>query len=287
MARAAIQHFYDKQTGSLSYVVSDPDTQHAAVIDPVLGFSAVSGRTDDSGARQIIDHVRSEHLTLAWILETHAHADHLTAAQIIKSELGGQVGIGEGICTVQEHFANVFNLPPPFKADGRQFDRLFADGEVMRIGSLECSVLATPGHTSDSVTYRVGNDAFVGDSLFMFDYGTARCDFPGGDAGVLYDSIHKLFSLGGETRLFMCHDYLPEGRSLRFECTVADQESSNIHVHKGVTRDEFIEMREKRDATLGLPKLILPSVQVNICAGHPPDPEDNGVAYIKIPLDTI
>lgn len=287
MAIADIQHFYDEQTGTLSYVVSDPDTQRAAVIDPVLGFSAVSGRTDASGAQQIIDHVRSKRLSVAWILETHAHADHLTAAQIVKSELGGQVGIGEGIRTVQAHFTNVFNLQPPFKADGHQFDRLFADSEAFQIGSLACRVLATPGHTSDSVTYLVGDAAFVGDSLFMFDYGTARCDFPGGDAGVLYDSIHKLFSLGGETRLFMCHDYPPQGRSLRFECTVADQEQGNVHVGHGTSRDEFIKMREQRDATLDLPKLILPSVQVNICAGHLPNPEDNQISYIKIPLDTI
>lgn len=287
MIRPGIQHFYDEQTGSLSYVISDPDSKSAAIIDPVLGFSAVSGRTDKSGARKIIEYIQTEGLSLEWILETHAHADHLTAAQFLKSELGGQVGIGQGIRTVQEHFAKVFNMQAPFRADGHQFDRLFSDGDSFQIGSLDCRVLATPGHTDDSVTYLVEDAAFVGDSLFMCDYGTARCDFPGGDAGLLYDSIQKLFSLADETRLFMCHDYPPEGRDLRFECTVAEQKQANIHVGDGVSKCEFIDMRKKRDATLELPELILPAVQVNICAGHLPDTEDNQVAYIKIPLDTI
>lgn len=287
MIRPGIQHFYDEQTGSLSYVISDPDSKSAAIIDPVLGFSAVSGRTDKSGARKIIEYIQTEGLSLEWILETHAHADHLTAAQFLKSELGGQVGIGQGIRNVQEHFAKVFNMQAPFRADGHQFDRLFSDGDSFQIGSLDCRVLATPGHTDDSVTYLVEDAAFIGDSLFMCDYGTARCDFPGGDAGLLYDSIQKLFSLADETRLFMCHDYPPEGRDLRFECTVAEQKQANIHVGDGVSKCEFIDMRKKRDATLELPELILPAVQVNICAGHLPDTEDNQVAYIKIPLDTI
>jgi glyoxylase-like metal-dependent hydrolase (beta-lactamase superfamily II) len=287
MSRPGIQHFYDEQTGSLSYVVSDSDSKSAAIIDPVLGFSAVSGRTDKSAARKIIEYIQTEGLSVEWILETHAHADHLTAAQFLKSELGGQVGIGQGICTVQGHFAKVFNMQVPFKADGHQFDRLFLDGDSFQIGNLDCRVLDTPGHTDDSVTYLVEDAAFVGDSLFMCDFGTARCDFPGGDAGLLYDSIQKLFSLADETRLFMCHDYPPEGRDLRFECTVAEQKRNSIHVGDGVSKREFIDMREKRDATLNLPELILPAVQVNIRAGHLPDPEDNQIAYIKIPLDTI
>jgi glyoxylase-like metal-dependent hydrolase (beta-lactamase superfamily II) len=287
MSRPGIQHFYDEQTGSLSYVISDPDSKSAAVIDPVLGFSAVSGRTNKSGARKIIEYIRAEGLSLEWILETHAHADHLTAAQFLKSELGGQVGIGQGIRAVQEHFAKVFNLQAPFRADGHQFDRLFSDGDSFQIGNLDCRVLDTPGHTDDSVTYLVEDAAFVGDSLFLCDFGTARCDFPGGDAGLLYDSIQKLFSLADETRLFMCHVYPPEGCDLQFECTVAEQKRANIHVGDGVSKREFIDMREKRDATLKLPKLILPAVQVNIRAGHLPDPEDNQIAYIKIPLDTI
>lgn len=284
---ADIQHFYDEETGSLSYIISDPETGHAAAIDPVLGFSTVSGRTDSSGARAIIDFVNSRKLTLDWILETHAHADHLTAAQVLKSELGGQVGIGEGICKVQEHFAKIFNLTEPFRPDGHQFDRLFSDGDSIAVGNLECRVLATPGHTNDSVTYLVEGAAFVGDSLFMCDYGTARCDFPGGDAGVLYDSIQKLYSLPDETCLYMCHDYPPESRGLRFECTVAEQMQTNVHVAAGASKDDYIEMRSKRDATLGLPNLILPSVQVNVRAGHLPDTEDNQVSYLKIPLDTI
>ncbi len=287
MAAPDIQHFYDEQTGSLSYVVSDPETKSAAVIDPVLGFSSVSGRTDNSGAQKIIDYINAEDLSLEWILETHAHADHLTAAQFLKSGLGGQVGIGQGICNVQKHFAKVFNLQVPFSADGRQFDRLFSDGDSIALGNLEMQVLHTPGHTNDSVTYVVDDAAFVGDSLFMCDYGTARCDFPGGDAGLLYESIQKLFSLADETRLFMCHDYPPESRQLRFVCTVAEQKQQNVHVREGVSKSDFVEVREKRDATLGLPDLILPSVQVNIRAGHLPEPEDNQVAYIKIPLDTI
>ncbi len=287
MSRPGIQHFYDEQTGSLSYVVSDPDSTSAAIIDPVLGFSVVSGRIDKSGARKIIEYIQTEGLSLEWILETHAHADHLTAAQFLKSELGGQVGIGQGIRTVQEHFAKVFNMQALFRADGHQFDRLFSDGDSFQIGNLDCRVLDTPGHTDDSVTYLVEDAAFVGDSLFMCDFGTARCDFPGGNAGLLYDSIQKLFSLADETRLFMCHDYPPEGRDLRFECTVAEQKRNSIHVGDGVSKREFIDMREKRDATLDLPELILPAVQVNIRAGYLPDPEDNQIAYIKIPLDTI
>lgn len=289
MTRAGpdVQHFYDEPTGSLSYVISDPKTKAAAVVDPVLGFSVVSGRTDTAGAAGIVDYISSRGLSLEWILETHAHADHITAAQFLKAELGGRVGIGQGICKVQEHFAGVFNLKEPFVPDGREFDVLFADGDTIHIGKLECRVLSTPGHTSDSLTYMVDDAAFVGDSLFMCDYGTARCDFPGGDAGLLYDSIQKLFSLPDETRLFMCHDYPPEDRDLRFECTVAEQKATNVHVAAGTSKKDYVAMRNKRDATLDLPKLILPSVQINIRAGHLPEPEENRVSYIKIPLDTI
>ncbi len=287
MAVPDIQHFYDDQTGSLSYLVSDPESKAAAVIDPVLGFSAVTGRIDASGAQKIVDHINSRNLSLEWILETHAHADHLTAAQFLKSTLGGQVGIGEGICGVQEHFAKVFNLRPPFIADGRQFDRLFSDGDSIDVGNLQMRVLHTPGHTNDSITYVVGDAAFVGDSLFMCDYGTARCDFPGGDAALLYESIQKLLSFPDETRLFMCHDYPPENRDLCCVCTVAEQKKQNIHVGDGVSKSDFVSMREKRDATLQLPNLILPSVQVNIRAGCLPESEDNQIAYLKIPLDTI
>jgi glyoxylase-like metal-dependent hydrolase (beta-lactamase superfamily II) len=259
----------------------------AAVIDPVLGFSVVSGRTDPAPARDIIEFVQAKDLTLEWILETHAHADHLSSAQSIKAHLGGKVAIGNGIRAVQARFGDIFNLKAPFAADGRQFDRLFADGDSFTLGSIECRVMNTPGHTSDSVTYRIGDCAFVGDSLFMPDFGTARCDFPGGDAGLLYDSIQKLFALPAETRLYMCHDYPPEGRPLRYEVSVAEQKESNIHVKSGTAKQDFVAMREKRDATLSLPALILPAIQINIRAGHLPESEDNTVSYIKIPLDTL
>jgi glyoxylase-like metal-dependent hydrolase (beta-lactamase superfamily II) len=282
-----VQHFYHQPTGTLSYVVSDPATSMAAVIDPVLGFSVVSGRTDPAPARDIIEYIRANDLTLEWILETHAHADHLSSAQTIKAHLGGKVAIGKGICSVQETFGEIFNLKAPFAADGRQFDRLFADGDTFTIGSIAARVLNTPGHTSDSVTYLAGDCAFVGDSIFMPDFGTARCDFPGGDASLLYDSVQKLFALPPQTKLYMCHDYPPEGRSLRYEVTVAEQKEANVHVKDGMAKAEFVAMRKKRDATLSLPALILPAIQVNIRAGHLPESEDNEVSYIKIPLDTL
>jgi glyoxylase-like metal-dependent hydrolase (beta-lactamase superfamily II) len=282
-----VQHFYHKQTGTLSYVVSDPGTSAAAVIDPVLGFSVVSGRTDTGPAEEIAAFIEKNGLRLDWILETHAHADHLSAAQFLKSRLGGKVAIGEGICKVQEHFASIFNLQPPFAADGHQFDHLFSDNETFALGDIECRVIHTPGHTNDSVTYVVGKFGFVGDTLFMIDSGTARCDFPGGDAGLLYESIQKLFALPDDTVLCMCHDYPPEGRSLRYDVTVKEQKEHNIHVGDGTGKDEFIKVRTTRDDTLSLPALILPSVQVNIRAGHLPAAEDNQISYVKIPLDTL
>lgn len=282
-----VRHFYHEPTGTLSYVVSDARSRHAAIIDPVLGFSVVSGRTDLEPAKQIVAYVQDKQFTVDWILETHAHADHLSAAQYVKSQTGGKIAIGEGIRSVQAHFGKLFNLQQPFTADGRQFDHLFADGEQFEAGDLVFSVLHTPGHTNDSVTYLVGDCAFVGDSLFMPDFGTARCDFPGGDAGLLYDSIQKLFALPNETRLFMCHDYPPEGRDLRFEISVAEQKAENKHVGAGASKDAFVTMREARDATLSLPALILPSIQVNISAGQLPEEDDNGIAYIRIPLDTL
>jgi len=287
MTEADIQHFYDEPTGTLSYVVSDSQTRNAAIVDPVLAYSSVSGRTDTAPADAVIDHVEKEQLTIEWILETHAHADHLTAAQYIKSKLGGEVAIGEGIRKVQAHFAPVFNLGSSFRADGSQFDRLLADGETFRIGGLECTVISTPGHTSDSVSYRIGSAVFVGDSMFMPDFGTARCDFPGGDAELLYDSIRKILSLPGDTRLYMCHDYMPGGRELRWVCTVDEQLAGNIHAAKGVRKSEFAKMRSNRDATLNLPALIVPAIQVNIRAGHLPDAEGNGIRYIKTPIDTL
>ena len=285
--KPTVRHFHYPPTGSLAYVVSDPETRRAAVIDPVLGFSIVSGRTDTACAQEIVDYVRAESLAVDWILETHAHADHLTAAPFIQNEIGGRIGIGRGICAVQSHFAGIFNLGAPFEADGRQFDQLFADGEVIRIGNLECRVIATPGHTSDSTTLLIGDAAFVGDTLFMPDLGSARCDFPGGNAGQLFDSIQKLYALPDDTRLYMCHDYPPQGRQLRAAVTVAEQKAKNVHLKEGTARDDFIAMREKRDATLSLPALILPALQVNIRAGHLPTAENNGVSYLKIPLDLL
>lgn len=287
MKEARIQHFYDEPTGTLSYVVADDDTGHAAIIDPVVGYSMVSGRLDTGPSDVIIEYVHKEKLGLEWILETHAHADHVTGAQYIKSRIGGAVAIGEGIRKVQAHFGPVFNLGEDFTADGHQFDRLFSDGDTFSIGGLECEVIATPGHTNDSVSYRIGSAVFVGDSMFMPDFGTARCDFPGGDAERLYDSIQRLLALPGDTRLFMCHDYKPGGRKLRWQCTVEEQRAENIHVNANVDKSGFVAMRRERDATLSLPGLIVPSIQVNIRAGHLPDAEDNGIAYMKTPIDTL
>jgi glyoxylase-like metal-dependent hydrolase (beta-lactamase superfamily II) len=287
MSGASVQHFYHQPSGTLSYVVSDPATSMAAVIDPVLGFSIVSGRTDPEPAGAIIEYIKANGLALEWVLETHAHADHLSSAQTIKAHLGGKVAIGNGIRAVQETFGEIFNMKAPFAADGRQFDRLFADGDSFTIGSIQAQVVATPGHTSDSVTYLVGDCAFVGDSIFMPDFGTARCDFPGGNASLLYDSVQKLFALPPQTRLYMCHDYPPEGRPLRYEVTVAEQKETNVHVKRGTAKAEFVAMREKRDATLSLPALILPAIQVNIRAGHLPESEDNEISYLKIPLDRL
>ena len=282
-----VQHFYHEQTGTLAYVISDPQTSAAAVIDPVLDFSIVSGRTDTEAADEIIDFIGKEGLNLEWILETHAHADHLSGAQVLKSRLGGKVAIGDGICKVQDYFGSVFNLQPPIAADGHQFDHLFSDNESFALGNTECRVIHTPGHTSDSVTYLAGDYAFIGDSLFMVDSGTARCDFPGGDAGILYQSIQKLFSLPDETILCACHDYPPEGRPLRCNATVREQKNENIHVGGGKGKNEFVALRRTRDKTLALPALILPAIQVNIRAGHLPTTEDNDIAYIRIPLNTF
>lgn len=287
MNNPEIQHFYHAGTGTLSYVVSDPATASAAVIDPVLGFDIVSGRSDASQARDIVEYLGARDLKLQWILETHAHADHLSGAQYIRASLGGNVAIGEGIRSVQEHFGKIFNLKAPFRPDGHQFDQLFADGESFSIGTLPVEVIATPGHTSDSVTYRIGNAAFIGDTMFMPDAGTARCDFPGGDAGLLFDSISRILSLPADTRLFVCHDYQPGGRELRFETTVREQAANNIHIGNGRSREEFIELRETRDRGLNLPALILPALQINIRAGNLPPAEDNQVVYLKIPLDLV
>lgn len=289
LSKPGIQHFYDATTGTLSYVVFDRPGGHAAVIDCVLGYSLVSGRTDTTPSDVVLAYLDEQRLTVSWILETHAHADHLSGAQYIKKQLGGtaRIAIGRGICNVQAHFAPLFNFDPGSASDGREFDQLFASGEVFAIGALECEVLATPGHTSDSVSYRINSSVFVGDSLFMPDYGTARCDFPGGDAGLLYDSIQRLLSLPSDTCLYMCHDYRPDGRELRYVCTVEEQRRSNIHIKAGISRAEFRAMRTARDATLSLPALIVPSIQVNIRAGELPGAENNGIVYLKTPVNTF
>lgn len=287
MSTPDVQHFYHAASGTLAYVVSDPATAKAAVIDPVLGFSIVSGRTDTTPVDGIRAFLDANNLELEWILETHAHADHLSAAQILKARCGGKIAIGDGICKVQENFAHLFNLKPPFCINGSQFDRLLSAGEDLAIGTIECRVLATPGHTGDSVTYVAGNAAFVGDTLFMPDVGTARCDFPGGDAGRLYDSIQSILSLPPETVLYLCHDYPPEGREMCYRCSIAEQRAANIHIGGGRSRKEFVVLRQARDLTLSLPALIIPAIQVNIRAGAVPEPEDNAVSYLKIPLNQL
>ena len=257
------------------------------MIDPVLGYCARSGRTSDEPLRDVIAYVRAERLSVKWILETHAHADHLSGAPLLQAELGGSIAIGSGIRNVQAHFGRVFNLAPTFVPDGAQFDRLFEDGDTFELGDQRCEVIATPGHTNDSMTYRIGDAAFIGDTLFMPDIGSARCDFPGGDAGELYDSIQRLLALPDATRLFVCHDYPPAGRDVRWEVSVQEQRRENIHVGGDVARADYVQTRKERDATLALPALIVPAIQVNIRAGRLPEPEDNGVAYLRMPLDLL
>lgn len=282
-----VQAFFDPVTGTVSYVVFDRPGGHAAVVDSVLDYDPKSGRTRTTSADRVIGFVRAQGLTVQWILETHAHADHLSAAAYLRRELGGRIAIGAAITRVQDVFKRIFNLEPEFRADGAQFDHLLHDGEAFRIGELQATAMSVPGHTPACMAYQVGDAVFVGDTLFMPDVGTARCDFPGGDAHALYRSVRKLLSLPPATRLFMCHDYPPEGREPAWECTVADQRVRNIHIHDGVSEDAFVEMRTKRDATLEMPTLILPSVQVNIRAGEMPPPEANGVSYLKIPVNAL
>lgn len=283
-----VKTFFDEATFTASHVVSDPSTKKAAVIDPVLDFDAASGRTKTDSADAIIDYVREQGFDVEWILETHVHADHLTAAPYLKNKVGGKTGIGNHINIVQKTFGEIFNAEAGFSRDGSQFDRLFEDGATFSIGSLEARVIHTPGHTPACITYIIGDAGFVGDTLFMPDYGTARCDFPGGDARTLYRSIQKLFALPGETRLFMCHDYkAPDRDEYAWETTVAAEKANNIHMGGGVSEDDFVKMREARDATLSMPKLILPSVQVNMRAGDFPPADDNGVRYLKLPVDAL
>ena len=286
--KPGVTAFFDEATFTVSYVVQEPQGKHCAIIDSVLDFDPKSGRTSKESADKVIAFVREHGLTVDWILETHAHADHLTAAPYLKSALGGRVGIGAHITDVQTTFKTVFNANGEFATDGSQFDRLFQDGDSFRIGAMTATVLHTPGHTPACITYLIGDAAFVGDTLFMPDFGTARCDFPGGDAATLYRSIRKILSLPPETRLFMCHDYKAPGRDrYAWETTVAEERASNIHVREGISEAEFVAMRSERDKTLDMPVLILPSVQVNMRAGDLPPPEDNGVRYLKLPVDAL
>ena len=282
-----VHGIFDPATWTVTYVVYDQPGGQAAVIDSVLDYDPKSGRTKTVSAQKVVDFVREQRLTVSWILETHAHADHLSAAPWLREQLGGKIAIGGNIRTVQGVFKRIFNLEQSFDTNGSQFDHLFSDGERFAIGALEGEVMSVPGHTPACVAYRIGDAVFVGDTLFMPDVGTARCDFPGGDAPTLYRSVRKLLSLPPQTRLFMCHDYPPNGRSVAFECTVADQRTRNIHVNDSISEQQFVEMRTRRDATLDMPVLILPAVQINIRAGHMPPPEPNGVSYVKIPLNAL
>jgi glyoxylase-like metal-dependent hydrolase (beta-lactamase superfamily II) len=280
--------FHHAATGTWTYVVADPATREAAIIDPVLDYDWKSGRTATTSADQVVAHCRRHGLHVRWVLETHAHADHLSAAQALKREIGGEVAIGAGIRGVQQTFKRVFGLGEDFAADGAQFDRLLADGQQLELGQCTIEVITTPGHTSDSVSFRVGDAVFIGDTLFMPDGGSARCDFPGGDARQLYRSVsERLYALPSTTRVFVCHDYCPGGRAARCETTIDEQRRSNIHIRAGVDEHEFVRMRTERDATLDVPNLIVPSVQVNIRAGHLPPPDPDGVSYLRVPLNVF
>lgn len=287
MSKPEVKAFFDEATFTVSYVVSCPETSRAAIIDPVLDYDAASGRTSSHSSDEIIAYVSDQGLGVDWILETHVHADHLTGAPYLKEKLGGQTAIGKDVTAVQSVFKDVFNIPD-LAADGSQFDHLFADGETFAVGNISGHVIATPGHTPACVTYVIGDSAYVGDTLFMPDFGTARTDFPGGEAAQLYDSIQKILALPDDTRLFMCHDYKAPGRDeYAWETSTAAQWDYNIHINKNVSRTEFVAMREGRDSQLGMPKLLLPAIQINIRAGQLPEPEDNDISYLKIPLDAV
>lgn len=285
--RPEVQGLFDPATWTVTYVVHSGPGSDCAIIDSVLDYDPKSGRTRTASADRVIAFVRGQGLKVQWILETHAHADHLSAAPYLRQQLGGRIGIGSQITRVQKAFKGIFNLGPDFPADGSQFDALLSDGQSLSVGTLNGTVIAVPGHTPACVAYQFGDAVFVGDTLFMPDVGTARCDFPGGDAKALYASVRKLLSLPDPTRLFMCHDYPPNNRPVAFESTVAEQKAHNIHVHEGISEAQFVKMRTQRDATLDMPVLILPAVQVNIRAGQMPPSEANGLAYLKIPLNAL
>jgi glyoxylase-like metal-dependent hydrolase (beta-lactamase superfamily II) len=279
--------FFDAETNTVSYVVKDPGSKASAVIDSVLDIDYAAGRLSHASADRIVEHVRKNRLDVQWHIETHVHADHLSAAPYLQERLGGKIGIGKKITIVQDTFGKIFNEGTEFQRDGSQFDRLFDDGDTYQIGSMTAYTLHTPGHTPACMTHVIGNAAFVGDTLFMPDGGSARADFPGGDARTLYRSMKRILSLPPQMRLFMCHDYAPDGRDIKWETTVAEERSNNIHVKDGIGEDEFVRMREARDKTLGMPKLIIPSLQINMKAGELPTPDESGRRFLKVPLDTI
>lgn len=279
--------FFDEPTNTISYIVKDPASNACAVIDSVMDIDYAAGRITFGGADRIVAHIRDKGWELEWLIETHVHADHLSAGPYIQKELGGKLAIGENITVVQETFGKIFNEGTGFQRDGSQFDRLFNDGDSYRIGTMDVRVLHTPGHTPACMTHVVGDAAFVGDTLFMPDGGSARADFPGGDARTLYRSIQRILSLPGETRLFMCHDYGPNGRDIQWETTVAEEREHNIHIGKGTSEDEFVKMREARDAMLAVPKLIIPSLQVNMRAGQLPPADESGTTFLKVPVNIL
>lgn len=282
-----ITHFFDEPTNTLSYIVKDPDSSACAIVDSVLDLDYASGTISYDSANAIIKYIRDNKLDLQWIFETHVHADHLSAAPYLQQTLGGRIAIGAEITTVQTVFAGIFNTDEGFRRDGSQFDVLLREGDKITVGGLEGYVMHTPGHTPACMTYVIGDAVFVGDTLFMPDFGTARCDFPGGDAATLFRSVRRILELPADYRIFVCHDYMPGDRELAFETTVAEERAANIHVHDGVTEDEFVGMRETRDATLGMPNLILPSLQVNMRAGHVPPPESGERFFLKLPLNAF
>jgi len=283
-----VKAFFDPATNTVSYVVQEPQGVACAIIDSVLDYDQAAGRTDTTSADAIVDFVTANSLTVAWILESHVHADHLSAAPYLQDRLGGKIGIGDQITVIQDTFGKVFNEGTAFQRDGSQFDSLFKDGDSIHIGQLRCDVMHTPGHTPACLTYVIGGAAFVGDTLFMPDFGTARCDFPGGSATDLYQSIQKILALPDDTRVFVGHDYKAPGRDdFAWETTIGEQKALNVHIGEGRPMEEFVAMRTERDATLGMPRLILPSIQTNMRAGNMPEPEDNGTSYFKVPVNTL
>ena len=286
LIKPIVKAFFDNETNTFSYVVTDPESRQSAIIDSVLNYDAASATTKTTLADEIISYVQQNSLSINWILETHVHADHLTASQYLKQKVGGAVAISEKIAVVQETFSAIYNLEPKYSNATRSFDYLFKDGEHFKIGEIDAYNIPTPGHTPACLSYVIGDAVFVGDTLFMPDYGTARCDFPKGSAATLFDSVQKLFALDGDMRVFLCHDYLPEDRDhFVYESSIAEQKKHNIHINESIKKEDFVQMRNQRDATLAMPKLILPAIQINMQAGQFPEPEENGIRYLKIPFN--